>query len=108
MEREKINKLIEFLEDALKRPAMHFGSVDNVERANAFLTGIRYSTFHLFDLDRYSIAAIMREATTKRNHKFTPRGAVQDLRDEGFEDIQIVTEIIETEIYFWKLVRDAK
>ena len=108
MDKEKINKLIEFLEQVLKYPAMHFGKVDDVERANSFLIGIRYATFHLFSLDSYSIVTIMRETTTRRNHKFTPRGAVQDLRDEGFEDTQIVTELIETEIDFWKLVRDNK
>ncbi len=108
MEQEKINRIIEFLEQVLKYPAMHFGKVDDVERANSFLIGIRYAIFHLFNLDNYSIVAIRRQVTTKRGHKFTPRGAVQDLRDEGFEDAQIVTELIETEIDFWKLVRDAK
>ena len=108
MERKKINKIIEFLEEVFKYPAMHFGKDDDVERANSFLVGVRYATFHLFDLDRYSIVGIMREVKKRRGHKFTPRGAIQDLKDEGYENTQIVFELIETEIDFWKSIRDAK
>jgi hypothetical protein len=45
MEQEKINKIIEFFEQVLKYPAMHFGKADAVKRANSFLVGIRYATF---------------------------------------------------------------
>ncbi len=107
MKVEKINKIIEFLEQVLKYPAMHFGKVDAVERANSFLVGIRYATFFLFDLDNYSIVSFQGEATTRRGHKFTPSGAIQDLKDEGYEDALIVTELIEIEIDFWKIFRDS-
>jgi len=106
MEQEKFNRLIEYLEQVLKYPAMHFGAIDAVESANSYLVGIRHGTFFLFDLDSYSIVSFQREATTKRGHKFTPRGAIRDLKDEGYEDSQIVKELVETEIDFWKLVRD--
>lgn len=107
MEREKFNKIIEYLEQVLKYPAMHFGAIAAVESANGYLIGIRYATFFLFDLDNYSIVSFMREATTRRNHKFTPRGAIRDLKDEGYEDTQIVIKLVEIEIDFWKLVRDS-
>ena len=45
MEHEKTSKIIEFLEQVLKYPAMHFGKVDAVERADSFLVGICYATF---------------------------------------------------------------
>lgn len=107
MEKEKIDKMIEFLEDVFKRPAMHFGKVDSVERANSFLVGIRYATFSLFDLDRYSIVDFQGDVVTKRGHRFSARGVSQELKDEGYEDIQIVKELIEIEIDFWKLVRNS-
>ena len=107
MEQEKINKIIEFLEQVLEYPAMHFGAIDAVERADSYLAGIRYGTFVLFDLDRYSIIDFHGEATTRRGHKFTPRGAIQDLKNEGYENTQIVIEIIKIEIDFWELVRNS-
>lgn len=107
MENEKFNKIIEYLEQVLKYPAMHFGAIDAVERADSYLVGIRYATFFLFNLDSYSIVSFMRETTTRRGHKFTPHGAIKDLKDEGYEDTQIVIELIEIEIDFWKLVRDS-
>ncbi len=107
MEQEKINKIIEFLEQVLKYPAMHFGAIDAVESANSFLVGIRYATFFLFSLDNYSIVSFQGEVTTRRGHKFTPSGAIRDLKDEGYEDTQIVIELIEIEIDFWKLVQDS-
>lgn len=108
METEKIDKLIEFLQDVLRVPKMHFGKDDDPEIAHSFLVGIRYATFHIFDLDRYSIPNIMSEIIAKRKHRFTSRGAIQDLVDEGYESKLIVTELIEIEIDFWKFVRDKK
>ena len=61
----------------------------------------------MFDLDNYSIVSFQREATTRRGHKFTPRGAIQDLKDEDYENAQIVIELIKIEIDFWKLVQDS-
>ena len=107
MEQEKIDKIIEFLKQVLKYPAMHFGAVDAVERADSFLIGIRYGTFFLFDLDNYSIVNLRGDVVNKRGHKFTPSGTVQDLKDEGYENTQIVIELIKIEIDFWELVRNS-
>ena len=107
MEQEKINKIIEFLEQVLKYPKQNFGKDDDVEITHSFLVGIRYATFFLFDLDSYSIVSIMGEAITRRGHKFTPRGSLQDLKDEGYENTQIVIELIKIEIDFWKTFRES-
>ena len=106
MEKEKINKIIEFLEQVLKYPLGHFGAIDAVERADSFLTGIRYATFFLFDLDNYSIGDFRGDAVTKRGHRYLSRGVSQELKDKGYENTQIVIELIEIEIDFWKLVQD--
>ena len=45
MEQEKINKIIEFLEQVLKYPKQNFGKDDDVEITHSFLVGIRYATF---------------------------------------------------------------
>jgi len=107
MEQEKINKTIEFLEQVLKYMAMHFGAIDAVERANGFLSGIRYVTFFLFDLDNYSIVDFRGDAVTKRGHRYLSRGVSQELKDKGYENTEIVIELIKIEIDFWKIIRDS-
>ena len=107
MEKEKFNKIIEYLEQVLKYPAMHFGAIDAVERAESFLIGIRYATFFLFDLDNHSITSIYDDVLIKRDHRFSASGILRELKYEGYENTQIVKELIEIEIDFWKIVRDG-
>lgn len=105
MDCEKINKIIELLEYVLNRPKMYFGKDDDVEIASSFLYGVRYGICMLFDL-RDSIISVWGDSVIKRGHRFSPRGVSHELKAEGLDDKQIVKELIEIEIEFWKTMRE--
>ena len=105
MEHEKINKIIELLEDVLKRPKMYFGTDDNTDIASSFLYGVRHGICMLFDL-RGSIISVWGDSVIKRGHRFSPRGVSEELKIEGLNDKEIVKELIEIEIAFWKTMWD--
>ncbi len=106
MEQEKINKIIESLEYVLKRPKMYFGKDDDADLAASYLYGIRLAVFALINFNKTIISA-WHEAIIKRGHWLSPRAVSKELKEEGYENNQIVIEVIEIEIETWKIFRDS-
>lgn len=106
MDKEKINKIIEFLEHVLKRPQLYFGKDDDFEATLNFLFGVRYGVLTLLDSDK-TIISSWHDAIIKRGHRLRPLNTIpEDMKKKGFENIDIVKEYIEIEIETWKNFRD--
>ena len=107
MDKEKINKIIEFLEYVMKRPQLYVGKDDDFEAALHFLIGVRHGILTLLDSDR-TIISSWHDAIIKRGHRLRPLNTIpEDMKKNGFEDTDIVKEYIEIEIETWKIFRDS-
>lgn len=107
MDKEKINKIIEFLECILKRPKMYFGKDDDFKIASSYLYGIRHGVLVLIDSNK-TIISSWHEAIIKRGHRLRPFDTIpEDMKKKGFENTDIVKEYIKIEIETWKIFRDS-
>jgi hypothetical protein len=107
MEQEKIDKIIEFLQQVKKRPQMYIESNDDTEKTHIFLWGIMLGVILSLNLDFSDCISNRGKATNKRGLEYNALGIAKELTGKGYDNSQIVIEQIEIEIEMWKIFRDS-
>ena len=107
MEQEKIDKLIEVLQNVKKRPQMYFGQNDDVDKAHIFLWGFMLAAISVLNIEFNDCIENRGKATNKRGFEYTTFGIALEAAQKDFDNSQIVIEQIEIEIEMWKIFRDG-
>ncbi|MGD9588181.1 MAG: hypothetical protein AB7Q37_06155 [Pyrinomonadaceae bacterium] len=97
-----VEKLIDYLTAVRSRPRMYLGSDDNPDVADAYLGGTRVLALLFFDFHG-SVTALQDEVATRRGYWYHADGIIAALRRKKLSDKDIVHELIESEIEFWKV-----
>lgn len=98
-------RIIDYLKAIRGYPKRYLGSDDEPRIANALLHGIRFSILFLLDFDG-SFVSIADEVARRRGYWYHSDGVIAALQRKGLDDKQIVTELIESEIEFWRVFRE--
>lgn len=107
MEQEKIERIIECLENFQKRPQMFAGGNGDIDAIRSFLNGFHFAFFAAFDY-RITMWDEFQKAHEKLDLKFNTLGFEGQLLAQGISKEEIIQKIIQVEIETWKLIRDEK
>lgn len=107
MDKEKINKIIELLQNVKERPQMYVGSNDDTEKIHIFLWGVMLGVILSLNIDFEDCISNRGKATRKRGFEYNALGISKELTEKGYDNSQIVIEQIEIEIEMWKIFRDG-
>lgn len=101
MEQEKIERIIEQLENIKTRPAMCIGNTEDVEALIHFFHGYSAAIF-IIEGDRMPTLDVYHETQRRRGWQISALGIVPEMKEKGFSDAEIVQELITIEIEAWK------
>jgi hypothetical protein len=108
IEKAKVEKIIESLNNAVMRPQMYFGVDDNPSITQSFLDGINQSASIFFDVEPYFIISKCHDAIEKRGHRLSARGPIKELEEEGLTRKEIVDELLRIHISLYEsLLKDC-
>lgn len=104
MNKEHIDKFIEFFEAVKARPIIYFGKFDT-DAVILFTHGF-YESLSIID-ESFPSLDIHKEASKVRGWNFNALGVVPDLKKKGLSNEEMVKELISVEIEAWKIFRNS-
>ena len=99
---EIADKILGQFDSIQKRPAMYFGSDDNVEASESFFHGYNAAAFALIAPDQFSIAEFYRPAVEARGWELRAISVATEMREKGHSEEQIVAELIAVNFDAWR------
>src|SRR6476469_4741395 len=99
---EIAEKILSQFDSMQKRPAMYFGSDDNVEVAESFFHGYNAAAFALVAPDQVWIAEFYRPAVEARRWELRARSVATEMRVKGHSEKEIVAELIAVQFDAWR------
>lgn len=93
-----VERIIEILRSARGRKAMYLGTID-VPSADSFLYGFRVGCFAC---GRDLSLAVRERVTTAHGWEWSARGPIEEMRERGLSEEEIVDELFAIEISAWE------
>lgn len=104
MKHGEVENIIKIYEAILARPSMYFGTSRDYSAVIHFTTGFYQS---LTATNQFSPTYINRQEIYKlRGWKSTQFGAVDEMKEKGMSDEEIVKELTLVELKVWEAFRD--
>lgn len=94
--------VLDQLDAISKRPAMYFGSEENVASAESYLHGYNAALSVTLTGDYHGISDLYGETMIQRGWKWSAAGVTHQMREKGLSDKEIVAELIQIELQCFK------
>jgi hypothetical protein len=101
MEREKIERIIEQLENIKSRPASFIGNAGDEEALIHFFHGYSAAIF-IIEGERMPILDVYHKIHKRKGWQINALGIAPQMKEKGFSGVEIVQELITIEIEAWK------
>ena len=103
MEKEQINKYIEFIEPMLIRPLMYFGKYDT-DVVTVYFHGM-YDSLKITN-QSFPNSEIHQQAAKNLGWNYNALGIVPHMNEKNLTNEEMVKELVSLEIEAWKIFRD--